>query len=126
MDCQYCGKMFGEGYNLRRHENDYCPSREYADTEEPDMELDEEMSNSSYDETSQSSEGDGEIEEEIDPWATMIDDAKVMVRPEYDELLKTLQMEGQEESVAKQEAFEEFFLNFRKNSLTFTWIIYIG
>ena len=34
------------------------------------------MSNSSYDETSQSSEGDGEIKEEIDPWATMIDNAK--------------------------------------------------
>ena len=44
----------------------------------------------------------------------MIDDAKVTVRPEYDELLKTLQMEGQEESVAKQEAFEEIFPELQK------------
>ena len=100
--------MFGKGYNLRRHENEYCPSREYVDTGQPDVECDEEMSNSSCDESNhESSEGDGEIEEEIDPWATLIDDAKEMVRPEYNELLKTLQMEGQEEGVAKHEAFEE-------------------
>ena len=114
MNFQYCGKLFGKGYNLRRHENDYCPSREYADTEEPDMERNEEMSNSSYDETSQSSEGDGDIKEEIDPWATLIDDAKVTVRPEYDELLKTLQIEGQEESVAKKEAFKEIIPELQK------------
>jgi hypothetical protein len=42
----------------------------------------------------------------IDPWATMIDDSKATVRPEYDEFMKTLQMDGQEESAAKQKAFE--------------------
>ena len=66
----------------------------------------ESVTETEEDENSENSEDDGEIKEEIDPWATMIDDAKATVRPEYDEFMKTLQMDGQEESAAKQEAFE--------------------
>ena len=44
----------------------------------------------------------------------MIDDAKATVRPEYEELLETLQMDGQEESVAKQNAFEKILPEFQK------------
>ena len=124
MNCQYCGKTFSSGYNLRRHENDYCPSREYNDDfeGEPDEETsgssydegksDEETSGSSYDENN--TEDGGDTEEEIDPWATMIDDAKETVRPEYDEQLKMLQMDGEEESAAKQEAFEKVLPDLQK------------
>ena len=28
MNCQYCGRVFNRGYNLRRHEDEYCPYRE--------------------------------------------------------------------------------------------------
>jgi hypothetical protein len=68
--------------------------------------IEESVTETEEDENSENSEDDGEIKEEIDPWATMIDVAKATVRPEYDELMKTLQMDGQEESAAKQEAFE--------------------
>jgi hypothetical protein len=44
----------------------------------------------------------------------MIDDAKATVRPEYDEFMKTLQMDGQEESAAKQEAFENVLPELQK------------
>ena len=27
MSCQFCGKQFNRGYNLRRHEKEYCPLR---------------------------------------------------------------------------------------------------
>jgi hypothetical protein len=57
---------------------------------------------------------DGEMKEEIDPWATMIDDSKATVRPEYDEFMKTLQMDGQEESAAKQKAFENVLPELKK------------
>jgi hypothetical protein len=66
------------------------------------------------DENSENSEDDGEIKDEIDPWATMIDDAKATVRPEYDEFMKTLQMDGREESAAKQEAFENVLPELQK------------
>ena len=28
MNCQYCGKIFRRDYNLRRHEDEYCPDRD--------------------------------------------------------------------------------------------------
>ncbi len=51
MNCQYCGREFNKGYNLRRHENDYCPARENGDADSDDEmtihHTDEEMSSSS-------------------------------------------------------------------------------
>ena len=99
----------------------------YSDEQSVDTFPDEEsVTESEEDENSENSEDEGELKEEINPWATMIDDAKATVRPEYDEFMKTLQMDGQEESAAKQKALKTFSLNFRNNSLTFTWIIYDG
>ena len=28
MNCQYCRKIFASDYNLRRHEDEYCPDRD--------------------------------------------------------------------------------------------------
>ena len=81
--------MFNRGYSLRRHEDEYCPYREqdnssnecsspkksrHAEDDEDDV------SSSSCDEISEYSEDDDEIKEEIDPWATLIEDAKAIVR----------------------------------------------
>ena len=55
MNCRFCGKSFNRGFNLRRHESEYCPlqdhnssiesgsdqstgmstKRKYADTDDP-------------------------------------------------------------------------------------------
>ena len=87
----------------------------YSDEQSVDSFPDEEsVTETEEDENSENSEDDGEIKEEIDPWATMIDDAKATVRPEYDEFMKTLQMDGQEESAAKQEAFESVLPELQK------------
>jgi hypothetical protein len=74
----------------------------------------ESVTETEEDENSENSEDDGEIKDEIDPWASMIDDAKATVRPEYDEFMKTLQMDGQEESAAKQQAFENVLPELQK------------
>ena len=29
MNCRFCGKSFNRGFNLRRHESEYCPSQYY-------------------------------------------------------------------------------------------------
>jgi hypothetical protein len=87
----------------------------YSDEQSVDSFPDEEsVTETEEDEYSENSEDDGEIKEEIDPWATMIDHAKATVRPEYDELMKTLQMDGQEESAAKQEAFKNVLPELQK------------
>ena len=88
----------------------------YSDEQSVDSFPDEEsVTETEEDENScWNSEDDGEIKEEIDPGATMIDDAKATVRPEYDELMKTLQIDGQEESAAKQKAFENVLPELQK------------
>ena len=74
----------------------------YSDEQSVDSFPDEEsVMETEEDENSENSEDDGEIKEEINPWATMIDDAKATVRPEYEEFMKALQMDGREESAAK-------------------------
>ena len=90
----------GSSYSDEQSVDSFPDEESVTETEE------DENSDNSEDENSDNSEDDGEIKEKIDPWATIIDDAKATVRPEYDEFMKTLQMDGQEESAAKQEAFE--------------------
>ena len=53
-------------------------------------------------------------EEEIDPWATLINDATSMVRAQYDDILQSFPIEGHDESEAKQEAFEKILPVFQK------------
>jgi hypothetical protein len=54
----------------------------YSDEQSVDSFPDEEsVMETEEDENSENSEDDGEIKEAIDPWATMIDDAKATVRP---------------------------------------------
>jgi hypothetical protein len=89
----------GSSYSDEQSVNSFPDKESVTETEE--------------DENSENSEDDGEMKEEIDPWATMIDDAKSTVLPEYDEFMKTLQMDGQEESAAK-EAFESVLHELQK------------
>ena len=126
--CDRCLKRFSSYYNVRRHKANHCAyakiddnvsmeggGSSYSDEQSVDSFPDEEsVTETEEDENSENSEDDGEIKEEIDPWATMIDDAKATVRPEYDEFMKTLQMDGQEESAAKQEAFESVLPELQK------------
>jgi hypothetical protein len=87
----------------------------YSDEQSVDSFPDEEsVTETEENENSENSENDNEIKEEIDPWAAMIDDAKTTVRPEYDEFMKTLQMDGQEESASTQKAFEKVLPELQK------------
>ena len=118
--CDRCLKRFSSYYNARRHKANHCAyakiddnasmegrGSSYSDEQSVDSFPDEEsVTETEEDENSENSEDDGEMKKEIVPWATMIDDVKATVRPEYDEFMKTLQMDGKEESAAKQEAFE--------------------
>ena len=123
MNCQYCGRVFNRGYNLRRHEDEYCEYREEDNNSDEcsppkksrDAEDDEDdVSSSSCDESSEYSEDDDEIKEEIDSWATLIEDAKLIVRSKYEELLNAFQMNGQDKNITKQKAFEKILPDFQK------------
>ena len=55
----------------------------------------------------QSTDDMSDGENEIDPWATLIDDAMSIVREDYKELLQTFIKNGQDERTAKKNAFEK-------------------
>ena len=53
MSCKFCGKVFNRGFNLRRHEDEYCPlkdqEREMSETESQAMESGDDAFTSSTD-----------------------------------------------------------------------------
>ena len=80
----------------------------YGEQDESSMEThaddDSSITTEERDESSGSDENSSE--EEIDPWATLINDAASQVRTQYDDILQALLMDGHDESEAMQEAFE--------------------
>ena len=118
MDCQYCGKIFSSDYNLRRHEDEYCPNRDNDADEASDESMETHASRddntSEHEESDSESSSENSSEEEIDPWSTLIEDAASKVRAQYEEILQTLLMEGHDENEAKQEAFAQILPVFQK------------
>ena len=74
MSCKFCGKAFNRGFNLRRHENEYCPlkseEREMSETENQSSEDD--ASSVATDGSQSSMTGDSETEEEEPDPCTVI------------------------------------------------------
>ena len=117
MNCQYCGERLNRYYNLRRHEDEYCPYQEQkADSDDLvessppkktcDAETDDESTLShDNDETSRSSDDQDDDDVEIGPWAELIDEAKQTTSSAYEELLQNLIYEGYDEQQAKTEAY---------------------
>ena len=82
MSCKFCGKAFNRGFNLRRHENEYCPlrdqEREMSETESQAMESGDDASTSSTDGSESPMTTDNETEteeEENDAWMPMVEHA---------------------------------------------------
>ena len=82
----------------------------------------EERAENSSEEEQSSIPTEDSSKEEIDPWSTLINDAASKVRDQYDDILQALLMEGHDGSKAKEEAFEKFYLFFKRNWAMSTWI----
>ena len=95
-------------------------------TEDDNSITTEERDENSSEEEQSSIPTEDSSEEEIDPWSTLINDAASKVRDQYDDILQALLMEGHDESEAKQEAFEKFYLFSKRNWAMSTWIIWHG
>ena len=84
-------------------------------TEDDNSITTEERDENSSEEEQSSITNEDSSEEEIDPWSTLINDAASKVRDQYDDILQALLMEGHDdESEAKQEAFEKILPVFQK------------
>ena len=130
MNCQYCRKIFASDYNLRRHEDEYCPDRDNdgkecsppkksRDADEASISFNKSMgTHASHDDddedTKNESSSGNSSGEENDPWNTLISDAVSKVLDQYKEILQDLLMEGHDESKAKEDAFAQILPAFRK------------
>ena len=84
MNCKFCGKAFNPGFNLRRHENEYCAlkdqDREMSETESQIMDSENDASTSSTDGSKSPITTDNETgneEEENDAWMPMVETSNV-------------------------------------------------
>ena len=84
-------------------------------TEDDNSITTEERDENSSEEEQSSITTEDSSEEEIDPWSTLINDAASKVRDQYYDILQALLMEGNDdESEAKQKAFEKILPVFQK------------
>ena len=110
MDSQYSGSLVGDDYN----ENSISTHAE-DDSSIATEERNENSSESSSSEEEQSSiPTENNFEEETNPCTTLIDDAASKARSQYDDILSSLLMEGNDESEAKEEAFAQIQPVFQK------------
>ena len=79
MSCKFCGKAFNRGFNLRRHEIEYCPlkseEREMSETESLTAGSEDDASTVTTCGSESPMTGDSETEEEekADPWIPMVE-----------------------------------------------------
>ena len=106
MDSQYSGSLVGDDYSENSMET-HAEDDSSITTEECDENSSEEEQSSIATENSS--------EEEIDPWSTLINDAASKVRDQYEDILQALLMEGHDENEAKEEAFAQILLYFKRN-----------
>ena len=93
MNCSFCGKQFNRGFNLHRHENEFCSLRHHnqeqkmshADSSSDEMNYSEEDM-SSGDESTTTTDNESEIDKKEDPWLPIINEAKERRENEFEEI----------------------------------------
>ena len=117
MSCKFCRKAFNRGFNLRRHENEYCPlkneERDISETESQSSEGD--ASNVATDGSQSSMTGDSETEEEeADPWMRMVEEAMQKHKAAFQEIKMNLTQSGLDEETAGETAYSNILPELQK------------
>ena len=121
MSCKFCRKQFNRGYNLRRHEKEYCPLRAQernmsqtdSDSQERDFQDDVSRTSTDVSETSMMTDM-SETEEEMDPWIPLIEEAKQRRNIALEELKESLINTGLDEQSSKDKAFSNMLPKLQK------------
>lgn len=122
MSCRFCGKQFSRGYNLRRHEKEYCPQREElqemyqtdSDNDEMLYAEDDTQSSSSEPESLSATDDEPETEDEIDPWIPLIEEARERSSKMFEDIKENLINNGLDEESARNEAVSNILPKLQK------------
>ena len=122
MSCKFCRKQFNRGYNLRRHEKEYCPLRAQernmsqtdSDSQERDFQDDVSRTSTDVSETSMRTDKSETEEEEMDPWIPLIEEAKQRRNIALEEMKESLINTSLDEQSAKDKAFSNMLPKLQK------------
>ena len=118
MSCQFFGKQFNCGYNLRRHEKEYCSLREQerkmsqtdSDSQEGDFQDDVSTTSTHGSEISMTTK----TEEEMDSWIPLIEEAKQISNIAFEKMKERLINSGLDEQSAKDKAYSNILSKLQK------------
>ena len=122
MSCQFCGKKFNRGYNLRRHEKEYCPLRAQernmsqtdSDSQETDFQDDVSTTSPHGSAISMTPDNESETKEEMDPWIPLIEEAKQRSNIAFQEMKESLINSGLDQQSAKDKAYSNILHKLQK------------
>ena len=121
MSCKFCGKAFNRGFNLRRHEKEYCPlkekEREMSEAESQTAGQDDDASTVTTHRSESPMSGDNDIEteeEEADPWMPMVEEAMQKHKTAFQEMKINLVYNGLDDQTAGEEAYSNILLDLQK------------
>ena len=119
MSCKFCGKKFNRGFNLRRHEQEYCPQkdpeRDMSETDSQGMDSEDDASSTYESESPITTDDDTETEgEEKDPWMPMVDEAMQQHGAAFEEMKNNLIDSGLDEQSAREKAYSNIFPQLQK------------
>ena len=121
MICKFCGKTFNRSFNLRRHENKYCPlkdqEREMSETESQTMDSEGDSSTASTHGSESPVTTDNETEtedEENNPWMPMVEEAMQKYKTGFEEMKINLIHSGLDEQSAGEKAYSDILPKLQK------------
>ena len=96
MSCRFSGKVFSRGFNLRRHEREYCSPKDRSSQE---MDFGNYFSSDSTNRSESLTTTDNESEsaEQLDPWIPLIEEAKQRSNIAFEETKESLLNSGLDE-----------------------------
>ena len=120
MSCKFCGKAFNRGFNLRQHENEYCPlkseEREMSETESLTVGSEDDASSVTNDgsQSSMTVDSETEEEEEADPWMPTVEEAMQKHKVASQEMKINLTQSGLDEETAGETAYSNILPELQK------------
>ena len=113
MSCRFCGKVFSRGFNLRRHKREYCSLKDRSSQE---MDIGNDFSSDSTDRSESLTTTDNESEsaEQLDPWISLIEEAKQRSNIAFEETKESLLNSGLDEESATKLAYSNILPKLQK------------
>ena len=113
MSCKFCGEVFNRGFNLRRHEREFCSLKDRSSQE---MNFENDFSSDSTDrpESLTTTDNESESAEELDPWIPLIEEAKQRSNIAFEEAMESLLNSGLDEESATKLAYLNILPKFQK------------